>query len=202
MESGANNGNAGMLEKLFHLSAHGTKPRTEVVAGLTTFLSCVAVVAINPLILADAGMDVQGVFWATALAAGIACLIMGLYTNFPFALGPAMGLNSYFVYYCVKGIGLSWQNTLGCVFISGCTFLLLSFLGVQQKIVDAIPSCIRQSVGPGIGLFIAFTGLSQAGIVAHSPATLLTVGDLSNPGAILALLGIALTASGFVMETL
>lgn len=182
-----------ILERKFKLSERGTNVKTEMVAGLTTFLSCVSIVAINPLILSAAGMDIQGVFWATALSAVIACIWMGLYTNFPFALGPAMGLNSFFVYYCVMNVGMSWQNALACVCISGCTFMLLSFFGVQQKIVDAVPGCIRNSVGPGIGLFIAFTGLTSAGIVVPSESTTITIGDLGNPGAILALLGILLT---------
>ena len=183
-----------LLEKLFHLKERGTTPRTEVLAGLTTFLTCVYIVAVNPAILSAAGMDTKAVFWATALASAIACLWIGIWANLPFALAPAMGLNAYFAYYVVNTLGMSWQNALACVFISGVGFMLLSIFKVQQKIVDAMPDCIKKSVGAGIGFFIAFTGFQQAGIIQSSPDTLLTLGDLSNPGALLALLGLALTA--------
>lgn len=183
-----------MLEKIFHLSERGTNARTEMVAGLTTFLTCVYIVAVNPAILSAAGMDTKAVFWATALASAIACIWIGFWANLPFALAPAMGLNAYFAYYVVNTLGLTWQNALACVFISGVTFMLLSILKVQQKIVDAMPECIKLSVGAGIGFFIAFTGLHQAGIITASKDTLLTLGDLSNPGALLALAGIFVMA--------
>lgn len=182
------------LEKLFHLKERGSTPKTEVIAGLTTFLTCVYIVAVNPAILSAAGMDTKAVFWATALASAIACIWIGVWANLPFALAPAMGLNAYFAYYVVNTLGLSWQNALACVFISGVTFMLLSIFKVQQKIVDAMPDCIKLSVGAGIGFFIAFTGLQQAKIIQASESTLLTLGDLSNPGALLALFGILLTA--------
>lgn len=182
------------LEQLFHLSARGTTPKTELLAGLTTFLTCVYIVAVNPAILSAAGMDTRAVFWATALSSAIACLWIGLWANLPFALAPAMGRNAYFAFYVVNTLGLTWQNALACVAISGITFMLLSLFRVQQRIVDAMPECIKHSVGAGIGFFIAFTGLHQAGIIAASPDTLLTLGDLANPGALLALGGIFLTA--------
>ncbi len=182
-----------LLERKFHLQQKGTNPKTEVIAGATTFLASVCIVALNPMILTAAGMDSKAVFWATALSAAIACIWIGLWTNFPFALGPAMGLNSYFAFYVVNTLGLSWQNALACVCISGCCFMLLSIFKVQQKIVDAMPECIKHSVGAGIGFFIAFTGFQQAGIVTSSPETMLQLGDLSSPGALLALFGIALT---------
>lgn len=183
-----------LLEKVFHLKERGSTPKTEVLAGLTTFLTCVYIVAVNPAILSAAGMDTKAVFWATALASAIACIWIGVWANLPFALAPAMGLNAYFAYYVVNTLGLSWQNALACVFISGVTFMLLSIFKVQQKIVDAMPDCIKLSVGAGIGFFIAFTGLQQAKIIQASESTLLTLGDLSNPGALLALFGILLTA--------
>ncbi len=182
------------LQRKFKLKENNTNVRTELLAGLTTFLTCVYIIAVNPAILSTTGMDVKAVFWATAISAGFACILMGLLTNFPFALAPAMGLNAYFAFYVVGVLGLSWQNALGCVAISGVTFTILSFLKVQQKIVDAIPECIKNSIGPGIGFFIAFTGLSQAGVIISSPDTLIQMGNLSNPGVILALLGIAITA--------
>lgn len=185
---------AGFLERRFKLAEHGSNVKTEMLAGTTTFLTCVYIVAVNPAILSAAGMDPRAVFWATALSSAIATIWVGLWGNFPFALCPAMGLNAYFAFYVVNTLGLSWQNALGCVFISGCTFMLLSIIKVQQSIVDAMPACVKHATGAGIGFFIAFTGFQQAGIVAASPDTLLTLGDLGNPGAILALLGIALTA--------
>lgn len=182
------------LERIFHLKERGTNPRTEILAGITIFLTCVYIVAVNPAILGATGMDMKALFWATALASAIACIWVGLWANLPFALGPAMGLNAYFAYYVCNTLGLPWQNALACVAISGTTFMLLSIFKVQQKIVDAMPECIKHSIGAGIGFFIAFSGLTQAGIVVHSPDTLLTLGDLANPGALLALLGIFFTA--------
>lgn len=182
------------LEKKFHLAEENTNVRTEIIAGLTTFLTCVYIVAVNPAILSAAGMDTKAVFWATALASAISCIAMGLLTNMPFALAPAMGLNAYFAYYVVNILGLSWQNALACVFVSGTIFMFLSIFKVQQKIVDAMPDCIKHSVGAGIGFFIAFTGFRQAGIITSSPDTLMQLGDLSNPGALLVLFGIALTS--------
>lgn len=193
MKEGKAAGN-NFLEKVFHLKERGSTPKTEVLAGLTTFLTCVYIVAVNPAILSAAGMDTKAVFWATALASAIACIWIGVWANLPFALAPAMGLNAYFAYYVVNTLGLTWQNALACVFISGVTFMLLSIFKVQQKIVDAMPDCIKLSVGAGIGFFIAFTGLQQAKIIQASESTLLTLGDLSNPGALLALFGILLTA--------
>ncbi len=190
----ANTAGKSYFERKFKLSEHGSNVKTEVLAGITTFLTCVYIVAVNPAILSAAGMDSRSVFWATALSSAIATIWIGLWGNFPFALCPAMGLNAYFAFYVVNTLGLSWQNALACVLTSGVIFMLLSFIKVQQKIVDAIPSCIKHATGAGIGFFIAFTGFQQAGIVAPSQATMLTLGDLSNPGAILALLGIALTS--------
>ena len=182
------------LDTYFHLTDRGTDLRTEILAGITTFLTCVYIVAVNPGILSATGMDTKALFWATALASAIACIWIGVWANLPFALAPAMGLNAYFTYYVCNTLGLPWQNALACVAISGVTFMLLSIIKVQQKIVDAMPDCIKHSVGAGIGFFIAFTGLKQAGIIAASPDTLLTLGDLANPGALLALFGIFLTA--------
>ena len=182
------------LNQFFHMKERGTNVKTEILAGLTTFLTCVYIVAVNPGILAAAGMDTKAVFWATALSAAIACIWIGVWANLPFALAPAMGLNAYFAFYVCNTLGLSWQNALACVAISGILFMFLSIFRVQQKIVDAMPECIKHSVVAGIGFFIAFTGFMQAGIIQESPDTLLTLGDLSNPGALLALFGIFFTA--------
>lgn len=182
------------LERIFHLKERGTDPKTEILAGVTIFLTCVYIVAVNPAILSATGMDLRALFWATALGSAVACIWVGLWANLPFAMGPAMGLNAYFAYYVCNTLGLPWQNALACVAISGTTFMLLSIFRVQQRIVDAMPDCIKHSIGAGIGFFIAFSGLTQAGIVVHSPDTLLTLGNLANPGALLALLGIFFTA--------
>lgn len=181
------------LDRFFHLKERNTNLRTEVIAGVTTFLSCVSIVVLNPSILSAAGMDVRALFWATALACAIACFWMGLWGNFPFALGPAMGLNSFFAFSIVLGMGISWQNALACVFTSGCIFMLLSVIHVQQSIVDAIPDCVKKSIGAGVGMFIAFAGFQSAGIVVKNDSTLVTIGELGNPGTILALIGLAVT---------
>lgn len=182
------------LERIFKLSENGTNVKTEILAGITTFLTCVYIVAVNPAILSNAGMDTKAVFWATALAAGLGSIFMGLYANFPFALAPAMGLNAYFAFYVVGVLKLSWQNALGCVLISGIAFIILSLFKIQERIVNEMPLCIKNSVGAGIGFFIAFIGLSQAGIIVANKDTLLQMGNLGNPGTLLALIGIALTA--------
>jgi AGZA family xanthine/uracil permease-like MFS transporter len=179
------------LDRFFHLTERNTSVRTEIIAGLTTFLSCVSIVVLNPSILSAAGMD--ALFWATAISCAIACVWIGLWGNFPFALGPAMGLNSFFAFSVVLGLGVSWQNALACVFTSGCIFMLLSVFRVQQKIVDAVPDCVKKSIGAGVGLFIAFSGFQSAGIVAKSDSTLVTIGQLGTPGTILALIGLVVT---------
>ncbi len=187
-------GNSSLLERVFHLTEKGTTVRTEAIAGATTFLSCVSIMVLNPTILSAAGMDQKAVFWATALSCCIACLWMGLWGNFPFALGPAMGLNSYMAFTVVQGMGLSWQNGLACVFTSGCIFMLLSAFKVQQHIVDAVPDCVKKAIGAGVGMFIAFCGFQSAGLIQRSESTFVQIGDLGNPGTILALIGIAATA--------
>ena len=187
-----NQQNSNFISKYFQFSKFKTNTKTEIIAGITTFLTCVYIAAVNPSILSAAGMDTKSVFYATVIAAGISCLVIGIWANLPFALAPAMGLNAYFAFTVVDQLGLSWQNALGCVFISGVIFTLLGLFGFQQKIVDAMPDCIKKSVGVGIGLFIAFTGMFQSGMVSSSPDTLIQLGDFSNPGALLALLGLIL----------
>ena len=181
------------LERRFHLSERNTTVRTEVLAGLTTFLSCVSILVLNPAILSAAGMDAKALFWATAVGCCIACIWMGLYGNFPFALGPAMGLNSFFAYSMVLGMGISWENALACVFTSGCVFMFLSAFKVQQRIVDAVPDTIKKAIGAGVGMFIAFAGFQSAGIVVKNDSTMVGIGDLGNPGTLLSMLGIVIT---------
>ncbi len=179
-----------MLERVFGLEANGTSVRTELTAGATTFLTMAYIVAVNPAILGQAGMPVAGVAAATCLAAGIASIAMGLWANYPLAMAPGMGLNAYFAFTVVKGMGLPWQTALGCVFVSGLAFLLLTVTGARKLIVETIPRPLFAAVGAGIGLFIAFIGLQDAGIVAADPATGVTLGKLTSPGAIVATAGL------------
>jgi AGZA family xanthine/uracil permease-like MFS transporter len=162
----------GMLERLFGLAARQTTVRTEVFAGFTTFLTMVYIVVVNPAIMGDAGMPIGAVAAATCLAAGFGSILMGLMANYPLALAPGMGLNAYFTYTVVKGMGVPWETALGCVFISGAAFLVLTVVGVRQLIVNAIPRSLFAAVAGGVGLFIAFIGLKDAGIIVANPATL------------------------------
>ena len=184
-----------MLERIFGLKAHGTSVRTEVAAGLTTFLTMAYIVAVNPGILGQAGVPVAGAAAATCLSAGIACILMGLVSNYPLAMAPGMGLNAYFTYSVVKGLGMPWQTALGCVFISGVLFLVLTLVGARRLIVNSIPRPLFAAVAAGVGLFIAFIGLKDAGLVAADAGTTVALGDLSQPTALLAIGGLALIAA-------
>jgi len=179
-----------MLERLFKLSSHGVSVRTEVLAGFTTFLTMAYIIVVNPAIMGDAGMPVAAVAAATCLAAGFGSILMGLLSNYPLALAPGMGLNAYFTYTVVKGMGVPWETALGCVFLSGVAFLILTLAGVRQMIVAAIPRSLFAAVAGGIGLFIALIGLKDAGIIVSSPATSIALGDLTTPTAALSLLGL------------
>ena len=181
-----------MLEKLFGLRAHGTSVRTEVLAGVTTFLTMAYIIVVNPAILSEAGLPIAGVAAATCLSAGIGCLLMGLLANYPLALAPGMGLNAYFTYTVVLGMGVPWQTALGCVFISGVAFLLLTLVGVRQLIVRSIPRPLLAATAAGIGLFIAFIGLKNAGLVVADPGTTVALGSLKTPTALLTLFGLVL----------
>jgi AGZA family xanthine/uracil permease-like MFS transporter len=180
------------LERQFGLKAQGTNLRTEALAGVTTFLTMAYIVIVNPAILGEAGMPVAAVAAATCLAAGIGCILMGLIANYPIALAPGMGLNAYFTYTVVIGMGVPWQTALGCVFLSGVAFLVLTVAGIRQLIVGAIPRPLFSAVAAGVGLFIALIGLKEAGIIVANPATLVGLGDLTKPTAILALAGLAI----------
>jgi len=179
-----------MLERLFKLEAHNTTIRKEVLAGFTTFLTMAYIVVVNPAILGDAGMPVAAVAAATCLAAGFGSILMGLIANYPLALAPGMGLNAYFTYTVVKGMGVPWETALGCVFLSGAAFLVLTLVGVRQMIVGAIPKSLFAAVAGGIGLFIAFIGLKDAGVIVSNPATAVGIGNLTTPTAALSLLGL------------
>jgi adenine/guanine/hypoxanthine permease len=178
-----------MLDRYFQLRAHGTDVRTEVLAGCTTFLTMSYIIFVNPLILGDAGMDRGAVFVATCIGTAIGTLIMGLYANYPLALAPGMGLNAYFTYGVVKGMHYSWEIALGAVLISGVLFLILSLLRLREQIVDAIPQSLKMAISAGIGLFLGIIALHNAGIIAASPDTLVTLGDMKAPPAILAVCG-------------
>src|SRR4051812_44106831 len=178
---------SGLLERVFKLAEHNTTVRIELVAGLTTFLTMAYIIFVNPSILGDAGMPKGAVFVATCIAAALGCLIMGLYANYPIALAPGMGLNAYFAYVVVKGMGMPWQMALGAVFISGCLFLLVSVFKLREMIVNGIPHSIRTAITVGIGLFLGLISLKSAGIVVSNPETLVKVGDLHSAPALLAI---------------
>jgi AGZA family xanthine/uracil permease-like MFS transporter len=184
-----------VLERLFHLRAHGTTVRTEVEAGVTTFLTMAYILAVNPQILAQAGVPAEGALFATAMASALGCLMMALLANYPFALAPGMGLNAYFTYTVVLGLGVPWRTALGAVFVSGVVFLLLTLGRIRQLVVRAIPLGLKLATGAGIGLFIAFIGLKNAGVVVSNPATFVTLGHLAAAPTLLALLGLVLTAA-------
>ncbi len=176
----------------FKLAEHGTTVRREVLAGLTTFLTMAYITFVNPQILSTTGMDFGAVFVATCVAAAVGTLIMGLYANFPIALAPGMGLNAFFAFTVVGTMGYSWQTALGAVFISGVLFVILSVLPVRAWLINSIPKTLKMAISAGIGLFLAIIALQNAGIVADHPATLITLGDIKAPGALLAALGFVL----------
>ena len=179
-------------ERVFKLQEHGTNVRTELVAGLTTFLTMAYIIFVNPAILGDAGMPKDAVFVATCLIAALGTTIMGLYANYPIALAPGMGLNAYFAYVVVLQMGFTWQAALGAVFVSGCLFLAVTLFGLRGLIIRGIPLSLRYAITVGIGLFLALIALKSAGIVAASPATFVTLGDLHTPPVVLAVLGFVL----------
>ncbi|HEY9434302.1 MAG TPA: NCS2 family permease [Blastocatellia bacterium] len=183
------------LERLFKLSENNTTIRTELAAGLTTFLTMAYIIFVNPQILSEAGVPFSGALFATCLSAAVGSLMMGLLANYPFALAPGMGLNAYFTYTVVKTMGYDWRVALGAVFISGVAFLILTLARVRAMIVDAIPMTMKTSVAAGIGLFIAFIGLKNAGVIAASPATFVTLGHVTSKPTLLALGGLIVTAA-------
>ena len=180
------------IERLFKLEEHGTNVRTELIAGLTTFLTMAYIIFVNPTILGDAGMPKDAVFVATCLIAALGTAVMAFYANYPIALAPGMGLNAYFAYAVVLHMGFTWQAALGAVFISGCLFLFVTLTGIRGLIIAGIPQSLRYAITVGIGLFLALIALKSAGIVVGSKATLVTLGDLHQPSVILAVLGFLL----------
>ncbi|MBI2736475.1 MAG: NCS2 family permease [Rhodospirillales bacterium] len=178
-----------MLEQVFKLSENKTNVRTEVVAGITTFLTMAYIIFVNPAILAEAKMPFGAVFAATCVAAAIGCFLMAFLANYPIALAPGMGLNAYFAFGVVGGMGHSWQVALGCVFISGVLFFIISVLPIREWIVNAIPMSLKMAIAAGIGLFLALIALKNSGIVVAHPATLVTHGNLTSFPVIMATLG-------------
>jgi len=184
-----------LLERYFKLSENKTTVRTEIAAGITTFLTMAYIIAVNPGILKDAGVPFSGAMFATCIAAAIGTLLMGLIANYPFALAPGMGVNAYFTYTVVMTMKYDWRVALVAVFISGLVFVALTFLRVRAMIVDAIPATLKTASAAGIGLFIAFIGLKNAGVIAASPATFVTLGKIVSAPTLLALAGLIITGA-------
>ncbi len=187
------NPSSGLLERIFKLSENKTTVKTEVLAGVTTFITLAYIIFVNPNILKDAGMNRDAAFVATAVASAFATLLMGFYANYPIALAPGMGLNAYFTYTVVMKLGLTWQAALGAVFISGVIFILLTITRIRQIIIDGVPQVLRLAIGVGIGLFIAFIGLKNAGVVVANPATFVSLGDMKSPGVLVTVFGLLFT---------
>ena len=182
-----------MLEKIFKLKEKNTNVKTELIAGLTTFLAMAYILGVNPAILGDAGMDTHSVFMATAISAAFASVVMGLVANYPVALAPGMGVNALFAYTVVSEMGYSWQAALAAVFVSGIVFLIISVTGIRKMIINAIPVQLKLAIGAGIGFFIAFVGLKNAGIIVASSSTFVALGKFSTPTVLLATFGILIT---------
>ncbi|NIY93762.1 NCS2 family permease [Vibrio diazotrophicus] len=182
-----------MLERLFKLSENRTNVRTEIIAGVTTFLTMAYIIFVNPAILSATGMDQGAVFVATCLAAAIGCFIMGFIANYPIAQAPGMGLNAFFTYSVVLGMGYTWQVALAAVFCSGVLFIILSLFKIREWIINSIPMSLRTGISAGIGLFLAFIALQNAKIVVDNPATLVSVGDFTSLSPVLAAVSFFLT---------
>ncbi len=185
------------MEKFFKLKENGTNVSTEILAGFTTFMTMAYILAVNPTMLAETGMDQGGVFAASAIASAIACFAMAFMANYPFALAPGMGLNAFFTYSVVFGMGYSWKFALTAVLIEGIIFLVLSLFNVREAIFDSIPFNLKKAVSVGIGLFITLIGLTSAGLVVGDGGTILGLGDLTQPAPLLALIGLLIT--GFLL---
>ena len=188
------------MEKLFQLQAHKTTVRTEIIAGLTTFLAMAYILAVNPLILSDAGLNPGSVFTATALSAAVATLMMAVLANLPVALAPGMGLNAFFTYTVVIGMKYSPATALTAVFLEGLLFILLSFFNVREAIVESIPINLKKAVAAGIGLFITLIGMKNAEIIVDNPATLVGLGNVTSGPALLGIIGLVITAILYVMR--
>ena len=189
-----------MLSKLFGFDSKLSTVRTEVMAGLTTFLTMAYILAVNPNILSETGMDKGAVFTTTVVISAIATMFMGLYAKMPLALAPGMGLNAFFAYTVCMIMGYTWQFALTAVFLEGLLFLLLTVTNLREKIVEVIPKTLKNAIGAGIGLYIAFIGLKSAGIIVDNPATLVSLGDITSGAPLLGLIGIVITAVMLVLN--
>ncbi len=190
----AGSSGSGFLERQFQLSAHKTTVRTEILAGVTTFMTMAYILFVNPSVLGATGMDKGGILMATALASAFAGILMGFYANLPFALAPGMGVNAFFAFTVVAQMKIPWQTALGAVFIDGVIFLIISLLPIRERIFREIPYSIKLATSAAIGLFIAFIGLRSAGIVINFEATAVKMGDLTSPPVLLSVFGLLLTA--------
>src|SRR5216684_7586671 len=195
MSDRAAGGMQGFLERQFGLPANGTNVRTEFIAGITTFLTMVYIVFVNPQILGNAGMDKGAVFVATCIAAAVSTLVMALYANYPIALAPGMGLNAFFAFTVVLTYKYTWQQALAGVFCSGVIFLLISAFRIREYVINSIPKNLKLAISAGVGLFLGIIALEESKIVVASPATLVTLGDLKQWPALLCLLGFVLIAA-------
>lgn len=184
-----------MIDRFFGLRERGSSVRVELVAGLTTFLTMAYIIFVNPEILSSTGMDRDAVFVATCLAAAVGSAVMGLWANWPIGMAPGMGLNAFFAFTVVGALGYSWQQALGAVFISGVIFLILSLTGIRRWLIAGIPASMRSAIAAGIGMFLALIALKNAGIVVASPATLVTLGDLTATGPVLTIAGFLIIAT-------
>ncbi len=189
-----------MFDNFFKFKENGTDFKTEIIAGITTFLAMAYILGVNPVILADGGMPATGVFFATAVASGVACMIMGLVAKYPVGLAPGMGLNALFTYTIILGMGNTWETALAAVFISSIIFLIITVSGLREAILNAIPLDLKLGIGAAIGCFLAFLGLKGAGIIVADPSTYVTMGSLMAPSAFLALLGIVITLILYVKK--
>ena len=183
-----------MFENLFNLKELSTNIKQEFIGGSTTFFTMAYIIFVQPTVLSAAGMDFGAVMVATCISSAVAILVMGFYARYPIALAPGMGQNFFFAYTVVLTMGISWQTTLGVVFIAGFIFIVLSFFGIREKIINVIPDSLKNAIAVGIGLMITLAGLEWAGLVVDHPVLLVSLGDLSEPTTQLALLGLGLTS--------
>ena len=189
-----------MLDNYFNFKENGTDFKTEILAGITTFLAMAYILGVNPTMLAEGGMPASGVFFATALSSGIACIIMGIVSKYPVGLAPGMGLNALFTYTIILEMGNTWETALAAVFVSSIVFLIITVSGLREKILNIIPNDLKLGIGAGIGFFLAFLGLKSCGIITSDPSTFVTMGSLLYPPALLALIGILITLIFYVQK--
>lgn len=181
-----------MLERLFKLKENGADVKTEVLAGITTFMTMAYIVCVQPVVLSKCGMDFGAVMLATCLSSALATFLMGVMANYPIALAPAMGHNFFFAFTVCLAMGIPWQKAMGAVFISGVLFIVLSSFGMRERIVDAVPQSLKSGIAVGIGLLIAFVGLQWSGIVVKDPAIMVRLGNLKSTPALITIFGVAI----------